>query len=501
MKTDKIERIRRYFRESASITDTILKFKSTDCSRQAIIEAIGDCIAISDKSIIEIFYRSGEIVPSSITYFKNGGRGTDFDRRVISYLTNRFLDSESMKETLTRIFYKRYERPLCAECHKNKVRFTANRHVFAKFCSKKCSRRNAESQEAYRRTLTGKYGNPNYNNSEKNKRTCLERYGKTNVFATDWCKEKIEQHWIESYGVRNPMQIQSIQDKAARTMTERYGSETYIHSDVGIEHVKRTMMERYGCQFTTQSPDLMKKVLTTRRATTFKEVISVDDYIEPMFDEKYYIAHHDEALPFRCKKCNRNFLHKLDLNVHYTNGEVETIARCPFCFPLLKGISYGEKDLLGYVRGITDCDVLWRTKMNRKILKGKEIDILIPEKKIGIEYNGLYWHSGKLAGENYHLNKTMQCENIGWTLVHIFQHEWENENEATRRMILGVLNGNVEHSGGDVIRINRSHYCKTIKIPGYNLVGETGPVKRYGTIRSQEFEYFDCGELIYERTE
>ena len=30
---------------------------------------------------------------------------------------------------------------------------------------------------------------------------------------------------------------------------------------------------------------------------------------------------------------------------------------------------------------------------DRNILNGKEIDIFIPKLKIGVEYNGLYWHS------------------------------------------------------------------------------------------------------------
>jgi hypothetical protein len=35
-----------------------------------------------------------------------------------------------------------------------------------------------------------------------------------------------------------------------------------------------------------------------------------------------------------------------------------------------------------------------------------EIDIYLPELKLGFEFNGLYWHSNKFKEKNYHLNKT-----------------------------------------------------------------------------------------------
>ena len=40
----------------------------------------------------------------------------------------------------------------------------------------------------------------------------------------------------------------------------------------------------------------------------------------------------------------------------------------------------------------------------------QEIDIYIPELNIGIEFNGLYWHCELFKNENYHLEKTINCE-------------------------------------------------------------------------------------------
>src|SRR5690606_553747 len=45
---------------------------------------------------------------------------------------------------------------------------------------------------------------------------------------------------------------------------------------------------------------------------------------------------------------------------------------------------------------------------DREILSGKEIDILIPDKKLAIEFNGSYFHSDLFKEKNYHLNKTKE---------------------------------------------------------------------------------------------
>ncbi|QPB12420.1 hypothetical protein [Providencia phage PSTCR6] len=64
----------------------------------------------------------------------------------------------------------------------------------------------------------------------------------------------------------------------------------------------------------------------------------------------------------------------------------------------------------------------------RKIIPPYELDIYIPEKKLAIEYNGLYWHSsGSKEGDiikNNHLLKTEMCEAKGIQLLHIFENEW-----------------------------------------------------------------------------
>jgi len=72
---------------------------------------------------------------------------------------------------------------------------------------------------------------------------------------------------------------------------------------------------------------------------------------------------------------------------------------------------------------------------SRDVLKNLEIDIYVPEKKLAIEFNGLYWHSDKFKNKNYHLNKTIECEKLKISLLHIFEDEWLDKKELLMSMI------------------------------------------------------------------
>jgi hypothetical protein len=101
------------------------------------------------------------------------------------------------------------------------------------------------------------------------------------------------------------------------------------------------------------------------------------------------------------------------------------------------GVSLGELDLAAFISEIYEGEIL---TSDRKILKGKELDIVIPELKLAFEYNGLYWHSDSIKKDkNYHINKTTQCFREGYRLVHIFESEWVNKQELVKSRIRNMF--------------------------------------------------------------
>ena len=81
-------------------------------------------------------------------------------------------------------------------------------------------------------------------------------------------------------------------------------------------------------------------------------------------------------------------------------------------------------------------------KTDRKILKGKEIDIFIKEKNVGIEYNGNIFHSEWRGGKNkfYHISKTEECKKNGISLIQIFEDEFYDKKEIVFNKLSHILN-------------------------------------------------------------
>jgi very-short-patch-repair endonuclease len=88
-------------------------------------------------------------------------------------------------------------------------------------------------------------------------------------------------------------------------------------------------------------------------------------------------------------------------------------------------------------------------KNDKSLLGGVEIDILTPDKRIGLEYNGLYYHrEGMGKDRNYHLNKTKLMNDSGYGLIHIFEDEWLNNKELVLNKIAHLIGVNCAKSVG-----------------------------------------------------
>jgi Zn finger protein HypA/HybF involved in hydrogenase expression len=102
--------------------------------------------------------------------------------------------------------------------------------------------------------------------------------------------------------------------------------------------------------------------------------------------------------------------------------------------------SKGEIEIVDFINSL---GFVVEKGRNRKLLNGKEIDIIIEEKKICIEYNGLYYHTENMGKyPSYHLDKTLECNEIGYELIHIFEDEWVTKTELVKTKIKHLLGVN-----------------------------------------------------------
>lgn len=109
--------------------------------------------------------------------------------------------------------------------------------------------------------------------------------------------------------------------------------------------------------------------------------------------------------------------------------------------------SYQEKTVVNFIKSIYAGEII-----ENYTLENKELDIFIPEFRLGIEFNGLIWHSfGTSYPNNYEkekyekerlLRKTYFFNSHNIQVLHIFSHEWEDEckREIWQSIIKNKLN-------------------------------------------------------------
>lgn len=127
--------------------------------------------------------------------------------------------------------------------------------------------------------------------------------------------------------------------------------------------------------------------------------------------------------------------------------------------------SKNEKELREYIK------LLGFNTEKFQIGKGNtrfEIDIYIPEKKIGFEYNGMYYHSDKLKDKNYHYYKSLLASENGIKLIHIW--EWEDLDKI-KNFISNLLIEKIKLNARDCECREVSNKEATIFYNKYHLQG------------------------------
>ena len=186
-----------------------------------------------------------------------------YNKDIYEYLINRYNDSDSLKETLFRIYNGIEEHPKCPTCGKPLV----FKGIFFKFCSNICAQSSDEIKQKIKQTCLKKYGVDNYNKTkeskEKIKQTCLEKYGVEYFWQSDECKEKIKQTCLEKYGVDSPLKSEKIRNKGKQTCLEKYGVDNPAKLKENKEKVKQTCLKKYGTISTTQCKEIRDKIKQT----------------------------------------------------------------------------------------------------------------------------------------------------------------------------------------------------------------------------------------------
>jgi hypothetical protein len=121
-------------------------------------------------------------------------------------------------------------------------------------------------------------------------------------------------------------------------------------------------------------------------------------------------------------------------HIYFGNG-------CPIC-ARLSTISSQQSSIADWLTSIGEVVEV----SNRSALGGLEIDVFIPNRSIGIEYHGLYWHSHdsrETSAQRYrhHFKQTL-AERAGVRLLQLYEDEWRDSRSIVESMILSRLGRN-----------------------------------------------------------
>lgn len=162
-------------------------------------------------------------------------------------------------------------------------------------------------QNEKKKTKLEKYGDENYNNSEKGKNTRAENSGSVEKSYSDGI-DKNRQTCIEKYGVDNAFKSEKVKLKIKRTKLEKYGDENYN----GAKNMWKN-----------KSDSLLKKRYNTfKKNNTFK-TSRLEDIFENLLKENNinYIKHYrSELYPFNCDFYIPEKDLYIELNLHWTHG-------------------------------------------------------------------------------------------------------------------------------------------------------------------------------------
>lgn len=266
----------------------------------------------------------------------------------------------------------------------------------------------------------------------KNKKTCLERYGVDNPTKSKEILLKREESNLIKYGVKYPNTLDSFKKSVKKTCLEKYGVDNPTKNKEIYQKVKKTINDRYGNvvffktdYFKSNKNNyyrqynninfLNNRILELKRLNI--DLISIDN------DNNYII------------NCKNNHTYTINNDVLYKRLNVYNVDLCTICNPI-NNRSSKEDEIFDFINSIYDGTILRNV---RNVIDPYEIDIYLPDLKIGFEFNGVWWHSEKYKEENYHLNKYRLSETNGIDIYTIWEDDWNTKREICESFILNKL--------------------------------------------------------------
>ena len=176
--------------------------------------------------------------------------------------------------------------------------------------------------------------------------------------------------------------------------------------------------------------------------------ISKSEYFKTKIRDVFFKKYHDNFENFNILYIRKHFIENNKFKIKEFSEYFKINSRCIVNkIKIYLGIKEQNNDIIFTGSSKTEDEIFDfipvenKIKKDKSILNPKEIDILLPDYSLGIEFNGSYWHSENFKPSNYHLEKTEACEKKNIQLLHIFDFD---DLEIWKSIILNKLKMNIK---------------------------------------------------------
>lgn len=343
------------------------------------------------------------------------------------------------------------EPPICSYCNLAYCIWSKSTNSWMDICSKKCSvnktyrdhkdRILQDCRNTWMKTLGVDCPQKNLEVKRKTEETNLERYGNKHQIRSISTQEKIQRVFLEKYDgppTKNPV----IADKISRTYQskskewwkgiserrksgslKRYGVDFPMKHPIVKEALKKSLLQKYGVENVMYNQEIKNRQVSELRKSIgytpeiISKLESIDFWQEEYFDKNKTIEQIARELGINSAGAG-NYFNALGLK-----------CRDNYC------TSVCEREIVSFLKDKIELITQYSIENKRK-----SIDIYVPKLQLGIEFNGLYWHSEACKKDrNFHINKTKEWEKYGIRLVHIWEDDWELRQSIVKRKLLSLL--------------------------------------------------------------
>lgn len=285
--------------------------------------------------------------------------------------------------------------------------------------------------ETQAQTMMGRYGVEHALQSkifmDKMVTTLQNNYGTSTIYSAG--KAKRDATMMNKYGVLYPFESQQILSKTRKTLKSRIGVE-YPFMDRSIRRrAVETIISRYGVSTVMQLPEVRAAIKQTLYKT-----YGVENASQINLNKESFAKFNDDA---DFTRVYRELDSTKAISVYY-GVSISSVQKRAARLGLPKKrslISVPEQQVADYMRYI-GAEIV---QSERTVIRPKEIDIYLPDRNIGIEFDGIYMHSSRMTDSMHLLDKTLRAYDAGCTLIHVFSDEWLYHEQIVKSRLAHLI--------------------------------------------------------------